>query len=131
MTPISLNVPQLIQHPNNVNDFVLIADFVHGPGQVVPRGFVTDMASIPRLFWNIISPFQLGDKGPVWHDWRYRNGLGPRVEADKQFLRDMEEDGIKWWKRQSAYRLVRLWGWRSWNKGKVVIEEFMPNSLAN
>lgn len=123
MTPISLNAPIVMQHPSNVNNWILCADFRCKDDTIVPRGFVTDFASIPRLFWNLISPTQLGDEGPIAHDWRYRNGIGTREAADKQFLLDMKADGVGWWRRKSAYRLVRLWGWRSWNSGKVVIEE--------
>lgn len=123
---ISLNAPIVMQHPANVNNWILCAPYRYNDGageKEIPKGFVTDFASIPRLFWNLISPTQLGDVGPIKHDWTYRNGIGTREAADKQFLRDMEADNIGWWRRKSAYRLVRIWGWRSWNSGNVVIEE--------
>lgn len=125
MTPIALNAPIVMQHPKNMRNWILCAPFRY-PGGEVPRGFVTDFASIPRLFWNIISPMELGDVGPIKHDWTYRNGFGTRKEADKVFLADMKADGVGWWKRTTAYNLVRAFGGGSWNSGKIVIEELDP-----
>lgn len=126
---ISLNSPIVMQHPANVDNWILAAPWRYKDGEEereIPQGFVFDFASIPRLFWNIISPTELGDKGPLEHDWEYRNGIGTRKRADQRLLENMKKDGITWWKRQTAYSLVRLWGWRSWNSGKVVIEELQP-----
>ena len=126
---ISLNSPIVMQHPDNVNNWVLCSAFRYNDGdgdQEIPKGFVFDFASVPRIFWNLISPTQLGDEGPVKHDWKYKNGIGTRESADKQFLRDMEKDGVKWWRRQAAYRAVRAFGWKYWAKGPAVIEEFAP-----
>lgn len=129
MTPISLNAPIVMQHPGNVDNWILCAPFRYNDGngeEEIPKGFVTDFASISRLFWSIISPTQLGDVGPVKHDWKYRKGIGTRKAADKQFLADMAADGISKAKRRFAYCVVRLCGWSSWNSGKVVIEELAP-----
>jgi len=126
---ISLNAPIVMQHPGNVNNWILCAEFRYNDGageKAIPKGFVTDFASIPRLFWNIISPTQLGDVGPIKHDHTYRTGNGTRAAADKQFLADMAADGIGWWKRHTAYRLVRMFGGRSWNSGDITIEELSP-----
>jgi len=123
---ISLNAPIVMQHPANVNNWILYSAFRFNDGdgeQEIPKGFVFDFASVPRLFWNLISPTQLGDVGPVKHDWKYKKGIGTREAADKQFLRDMEADGVKWWRRQAAYRAVRMFGGKNWNSGDVVIEE--------
>lgn len=114
--------PVLTQNQNNPDEWILVHPFKYDGG-VIPKGFVTDFASIPRLFWNLISPTGLGDVGPIKHDWKYRNGLGTRADADYGFLLDMIADNIPWGKRIVAYYGVRLFGWRSWNSGKVVIME--------
>jgi hypothetical protein len=123
---IKMDAPIVMQHPRDVGNWILASAWLYRDGNTereIPRGFVFDFASVPKLFWNIISPTELGDKGPLEHDWEYRNGIGPRRKADKRLMAYMEKRGIKWWKRQAAYQLVRAWGWRSWNSGKVVIEE--------
>jgi hypothetical protein len=130
MTPaIKLDSPIVMQHPDNPGNWILVQDYRYldkGIQRCIPRGFVTDFASIPRLFWNIMSPTELGDVGPICHDWEYRNSINTRAVADKRFLNNMKLDGISWWKRSTAYSMVRAFGWSSWNSGKVTIEELEP-----
>jgi hypothetical protein len=121
MTPIVLDQPKVMQHPKDPDKWILLEDF-----EGVPKGFVYDFASIPRFLWWLVSPVELGDVGPLKHDWRYANKLGPRGEADKDFSADMKRDNIKTWKRKAAYAGVRSFGWMSWGKSKVVIEELIP-----
>lgn len=128
MVAISLQGrPKLIMHPCQPDNWILIEEYRYtdadGNAQTIPRGFVTDFASIPRVLWNIISPMELGDTGPLEHDWEYRNGVGTRAKADGNLLRHMKEHGVSWWKRNTAYAGVRVGGWASWNSGKVVVEE--------
>lgn len=126
---ITLNQPIVMQHPKDPDNWILVEDFRYKENDVVttiPKGFVTDFASIPRVFWSVINPTELGDAGPIKHDWKYRNGIGTRAQADKAFLADMEDDGIGWWKRKTAYGMVRAFGWGSWKSGKVIIEQLQP-----
>jgi len=83
----------------------------------VPRGFVTDFASIPRIFWNILPPF--GDYSPaaVVHDWLYSLGVDGelgRKYADNAFLELMTRAGETWWKRTAMYQAVRMFGGGAW-----------------
>lgn len=99
---------------------------------VVPKGFVTDLASIPRVFWSEIAPFQLSIIAPVTHDFLYQHGgnittrvkgadvlidtahVFSRAEADA-FLRDLAtQQGVPAWRRNAAYYAVRLFGKSSW-----------------
>jgi hypothetical protein len=89
----------------------------------IPRGFVFDLASIPRLAWWLIAPFELSIAAPLIHDYLYRHGgvppLGPtlsRRDADRLFRRMMEREGVPRWRRVLAYPAVRLFGWVSWRK---------------
>ena len=38
----------------------------------VPEQFEFDLASIPRLFWWLIAPFELSVAAPLLHDFLYR-----------------------------------------------------------
>lgn len=115
-------VPILMQDPDDPQQWILVKQFEYAGG-FIPKGFVFDFASIPRVFWIIIAPSELGDVAPLVHDWCYRNGRGTRKEVDKVFLKDMIEDNIIFWKRWLAYNLVRTCGWQSWNSGKVIIKD--------
>lgn len=81
---------------------------------LVPAGFVTDFASIPQLFRNIISGQDDTRKPAVVHDFLYRKKLGDRKTADRIFLQAMQECEVAWWKRRLAWAAVRAAGWIFW-----------------
>jgi hypothetical protein len=81
---------------------------------VVSAGFVTDLASIPRLFWDILPPFGKYTEAAVIHDWLYRCHLFPRAICDAVLLEAMQLCGVGWISRQIIYRNVRAFGWAAW-----------------
>jgi len=84
----------------------------------VPTGFVTDLASVPRIARSIIP--QIGDQnGPsVVHDWCYRNHWKTRALSDGLFLASMRIAGVNWLRRNIIYSAVRAGGWVTWKKRK-------------
>lgn len=86
----------------------------------VPKGFVTDLASTPRLLWLTFPPFGRYTGASVIHDYLYSVGyqLGiSRKKADEIFLGIMKELGVPFWKRQAMYKAVRLFGFSHYTKG--------------
>ncbi|EBH3676593.1 DUF1353 domain-containing protein [Salmonella enterica] len=75
-----------------------------------PAGFVTDLATIPRIFWTILPPDGKYAKAAIIHDWMYDNALRTKKEADKIFLDGMTVLGVPKWKRIIMYYAVRLFG---------------------
>ena len=61
----------------------------------VPKGFVTDTASVPRLPFAYWLFGGRGNAPAVVHDWSYRNELVPRLTADKVFNEALKASG-KW-----------------------------------
>lgn len=99
----------------------------YGLDITIHAGYRFDLASIPRLFWREISPFELGIVPPLVHDYLYEkggrikqnNGLSAKfskLEADNIFLALMKREGVSWWKRSVAYRAVRWFGNGSFNE---------------
>ena len=82
----------------------------------VPRGFKTDLASVPQLFWNIIPPFGKYDDAAVVHDWLYRTHLTSRATADATLLLGMRIKRVAFWKRWVMYLAVRTFGWACWGR---------------
>lgn len=78
----------------------------------VPSGFLTDGASVPRIFWSLFSPFGDYFRAALVHDYLYSPGNRKfsRRESDRIFLDAMEDAGVSWIKRQTIYRAVRLGG---------------------
>ena len=92
---------------------------------VVPRGFQTDFASVPRAFWGVYPPYGTHTKAAVVHDYLYREqpivrGGKPisRKDADGIFERIMRELGTSWWRRKTMHLAVRLFGGRGYRKWK-------------
>ena len=90
---------------------------------VIPKGFVTDLASIPRLARLIIPVNGRHRLAAIVHDYLYaRKGLlsivvrMSRKQADQVFLEALKVQGVGWWKRQLMYTAVRAGGWAYWNK---------------
>lgn len=87
----------------------------------IPKGFITDLASVPRIFKNIVNSYGKNyTRAAVVHDYLYSVGykLGiSRLEADKIFLEIMKERGVGLIKRQAMYRAVRLFGALHYRKG--------------
>ena len=86
---------------------------------IVPRGFQTDLASIPRIAWAIFPKEDLYDPAAVLHDGGYGNALKtPGDEriflvkewCDSLFLEAMLAVGVPPWRANLMYRAVRRWG---------------------
>ena len=83
----------------------------------VPKGFITDFASIPRVFWTILPPDGKYTQAAVLHDFLYykkgklTNMKLSRKECDGVFLEAMEVLSVSWIKRHTIYRAVRMFGW--------------------
>jgi len=88
---------------------------------VVPKGTVTDGASIPRVFWSILSPFGEYFKAALPHDFLYssNNKTLTRKQADDILREGMEVLGVHPAKRFVIYRAVRLFGWRNYQGFKA------------
>jgi Protein of unknown function (DUF1353) len=80
----------------------------------VPENFETDLASIPRIFWGILSPW--GDYGPaaIVHDWLYWTQPCTRKQADEVILEGMVALGVGAVTRWIIYHGVRWFAWFAW-----------------
>lgn len=87
----------------------------------VPENFITDLASTPKILWNIFEPMGKNYiRSAVIHDYLYSKNCKytdiSRKEADKIFLEIMKERGVPFWKRRLMYRGVRIFGWLFFRK---------------
>lgn len=81
----------------------------------VPRGFETDFASVPRVFWAIIPPDGKYSQAAVLHDYLYHSKIRSRKASDEIFLEAMEVLGVSWWRRKVMYYAVWSFGWLPWD----------------
>ena len=74
----------------------------------VPAGFRTDLASVPRVFWSLVSPSEIAEAAVV-HDFIYKNSLYTRKECDT-LLYDMTINRIGKFRSYLVYLAVRIGG---------------------
>ena len=94
------------------------------------KGFTTDLASVPRIMWNIIAPWDIA-RAAIIHDllyksirqyrWKFEKSLAQedygvviraKEAADKVFFMAMldADPSVAKWKIHSAYQAVALCG---------------------
>lgn len=84
----------------------------------VPKGFRTDLASVPRPLWSVFPRWGKYGRAAVLHDYLYETKKVSKKQADKLFLKAMECDKVPLWKRTAMYYAVSVFGGRD-IKGKL------------
>lgn len=110
-----------------VRRYELIEELVHRDG-LVPAGFITDGASVPRAFWSIFPHDGGSFPAAIIHDWDYMHSLGTRKQADKRFLSNMKRCGLGWLHRLIIYRAVRVGAGLTWRRYRSRHDESKSNS---
>lgn len=111
------------------DEWILDAPLVYvtsaGDALVVPRDFVTDLASIPRVLYSVIPVNGRHRSASILHDWLYETQPFPRAVCDRLFLNAMADSGVRFSQRWAMYLGVRVGGWLPWGqrrKGRVPSE---------
>lgn len=73
---------------------------------LVPKGFKTDLASVPRFLWSVIPPYGNYLEAAIIHD--HALSVLPREKADHIFKMRMKLDRVKPWRVSVLYRAVRI-----------------------
>ena len=82
----------------------------------VAAGFITDLASIPRVVRSIIPQVGRHIQPSIAHDWCYESKTNlTQAEADLLFLDGMKAVGVRWLRRRAMYSAVRAFGWTLWD----------------
>lgn len=82
---------------------------------VVPEGFETDFASVPRLPLAYLLTAESAHQAAVVHDYLYGTQEVDRQTADAVFLEAMRASGEPAWRARLMYWGVRLGGGIAWN----------------
>jgi hypothetical protein len=84
----------------------------------VPRDFITDFASVPRLPLAYLLTGNTAHKPAVVHDYLYQTHNTDRKTADMIFNEGMKVVGVSWWRRFIMYQAVRYFGFVAYKSGK-------------
>ena len=103
-----MNLDRVVVQPIDKDKFRVYKDF-KCYGYTVPKGFVTNGANIPRIFWSLFppnSPEYLS--AVVLHDYMcVKIGVFTYEEADEMFYRAMLDIGVSKWKADLFYFWVK------------------------
>lgn len=102
----------------------------------VPKGFVSDLASIPRIFWSALRPDGTYAYAAIIHDYLYWTQTIPRESADEILKSSMEDFEVEPFTVQAIYRAVRVGGGSAWSQNakakaggqRRVLAEFPPTA---
>lgn len=103
----------------------------------VPKGFVTDLTSIPPIFWSAMPATGRYAYAAIIHDYLYWFQPVPRQTADEILFTAMEDSKVSSAKKYLIYEGVRLGGQRAWDANlaarqqgeKRVLKEFPDDRL--
>jgi len=97
-----------------------------GDSLVVPSGFVTDFASIPRRLQGFIPKLGPHLCPAIVHDYLYAEQICTRAQADAIFLEMMKDLGVSLATRRMMYWSVRLFGGSPWEENRDRREAGLP-----
>jgi hypothetical protein len=81
----------------------------------IPIGFVTDLASIPRVFWSLLPPQARYTYPAIVHDYLYWEQPCDRDTADRVLRLAMEEVEVGKVTALTIYEAVRIGGASAWS----------------
>lgn len=85
----------------------------------VPKGFVTDLASIPRFFWSAFPKTGPYMSAAILHDYLYWDQRCTRAESDRIFEIEMKSYGVNDTSRTLIFSAVSEFGASAWQANAV------------
>jgi hypothetical protein len=117
-------------------DFMLVRDMVYILGETdisitVPKGFVTDFASVPKGLWSFgLSPHGKFSKAAIIHDYLYWTHACTREQSDMIMLIAMKESQVESVDQFALYEGLDMAGNPAWvenmNDRKAGIPRIVP-----
>ncbi len=98
---------------------------------IIPEGFVTDYASIPRNLQGFLRSQDRYSRAALIHDYLYWSQLCSREQSDNLFLIAMIESGVPWVQRKPIYEAVRRAGGTAWRSNTVEKRGRWPRVIPN
>jgi Protein of unknown function (DUF1353) len=98
-------------NPDQVGKYVAVS---------VPPGFVTDLASIPRVFWSLLPPDGNYAYAAIVHDYLYWTQERPKEEADQILKLTMQDFKINSATIFAIFEGVHLFGGWAWRNNAVL-----------
>jgi hypothetical protein len=116
--------PPVVKPFADSRDWMLVETVEYSIGNsgvtiIVPKGFVTDFASIPQPLWSFgLSPYGRFSKAAIVHDYLYWKQDCTREQADNLLLIAMKESGVSRSQQSEIYVGVRAGGETAWESNR-------------
>jgi hypothetical protein len=133
--------PQVVKSFSDDHDSMLVEDLKYVIGNsglsiTVPKGFVTDFASIPQFLWSLgLSPHGRYSKAAIVHDYLYWSQGCTKKQSDNILLIAMKESGVSQIEEIAIYDGVSAGGGSSWesnrNQKKMKLPRIIPTEYWN
>lgn len=113
-----------------IRDFHVIINGIHG---IVPKKFISDLASVPWLFRRVFPRFGPWNKAAVLHDWIYASARWgilalERKDCDEIFLRAIKAShNCSGFKAGTMFLGVKLGGYGPWYAHRTGRDKANPN----
>ncbi len=91
------------------NSWELIEDW-HTPYGVIPKGFTSNGANVPRIFWWFVHPAGILFEAAVVHDYYYKHALESKAYADNIFRLVAQHHGASRIEATLAHKAVKWIG---------------------
>ena len=113
----------VLQQPMFWSPTSFIAEQQGYPSVTVPKGFVTDLASIPRIFYSLLPPDGEYTVPAVIHDYLYWIQTTSKDQADNILRFSMQDYKIGRVTRTTIYDAVPLGGGSAWTQNARLKEK--------
>lgn len=126
--------PLLVEQMSD-SDWRLFQDFTYESEKLdrvilVPAGFVTDFASVPRVPVAYWLTGGTSVKPAVIHDYLYRSCTASKSDADDVFMEAMKVTGQPAWRRALMWSAVHTFGGGAYCTGKNPASSALGNRKA-
>lgn len=93
---------------------------ITGEKFIIEAGYISNFASVPRVFWSIIPPHGRSANASIVHDYMYEHVMDYRLLVDFFFFRNLLND-VPEWQAVLMATIVRLRGKKRWDGFKQVM----------
>lgn len=104
----------VLLRPHNFDTWEVMEAFTRttpsGVEITVPKGFITDLDSVPRVPFVFYMAKGRTVEAAIVHDFLYRNSEMDRLDADNIFYDLMIQEGVSKWRAWYIYSAVRMFG---------------------
>ena len=78
---------------------------------LIPKGFETDLSSIPQIFWGVFKPFDKGLLGDLIHDYLWEDKMAETLYFDSAYIAQKfaDEERLKWRNKLAPELKIKNW----------------------